>query len=609
MKRIEQLVFDRADRSPEAIAVECNGERLTYGQLKMQALLISRGLRNLGLKRGGAVMVFQERSLETLPLVLGIWNAGGVLVPINPNTPVKLLERMIQSSSPSIIITEGALKDRTVNVLGLMNSKHAPLVLDDAARGKETFCDAIPVATVEGTDSDEDDDACYIIFTSGSQGRPKGVRGSHRSLIQYLQWHAQEFSVSETDKFSQIAPLSFDFSLKEFLVPLISGACVCIASTDTVMNPRKFVAWSTAARVTVMCCVPTLMRSILELPDHDFAGRAFQHLRSVLISGEMLRWEDVSAWRKRFGSEMALYNLYGPTESTVIKLFYRIPETRCPGSVNVPVGRPIPDAHVLILDENGRPSNNGHIGEVVIVSDWIARGYVGHDTTNGSFFEVDRKRAYRTGDVGRWLSSGDLELTGRKDRQVKLRGFRVELDEVESVIAEHPDLKDVAVVTSPAANSMDHDGRALIGCYFTCNGSNITERQVREFAQDRLLPQVLSLIRFSKLPHLPLTANSKVNRRELARLFEASETRSAGAAQSAGSTTVRRQIVSMWEELLTVEAVDEDTNFFELGGDSMLAIRLLRRLREELHPEINLGDVYEFPTVSQLSARVSQLIA
>ena len=221
MKKIEQLIFDQADRNPEAMAVECNGESLTYGQLKFQALLIGRGLQNLGLEPGGAVVVFQERSLEMLPLFLGIWNAGGVVVPVNPNTPVKLLQWMIQSSSPSIVVTETALKDRTVTAVGSINSKHTPLILEDASHSDGTFSN-IRAASPERAGLDHgpaDDDAYYIIFTSGSQGRPKGVRGSHRSLLHYLRWHAKEFSVTETDRFSQIAPLSFDFSLKEFLVP------------------------------------------------------------------------------------------------------------------------------------------------------------------------------------------------------------------------------------------------------------------------------------------------------------------------------------------------------------------------------------------------------
>jgi len=603
MTRIEQLIFEQAERNPDAIAVECDGERLTYGQLKSDALLIGRGLQNLGLQPGGKVVIFQERSLETFPLILGIWNAGGVVVPVNPNTPVKLLQWMIQSSSPSIIVTEGALKDRTVAAVDVINSK--PVILEDAPSGNGTPSKMKRSPVLD----QEDDDACYIIFTSGSQGRPKGVRGSHRSLLHYLKWHAKEFSVTETDRFSQIAPLSFDFSLKEFLVPLICGACVCIAGPNTVIDPRKFVEWAAKSRLTVMCCVPTLLRSILELRDDDLRQRAFQNMRSVLISGEMLRWEDVKTWRNRLGSSMSLFDLYGPTESTVIKLFYPIPEARCPGSVNVPVGRPIDGTEVLVLDEADRQCETGEIGEVVIVSEWLARGYVNSDATDRSFCLIEGKRAYRTGDLGRWLTSGDLELMGRKDRQVKIRGYRVELDELESVISEHPSLRDVAVVTCASWNSVDDDGRALIGCYFTCNGSEITEQQVRQFACDRMLPKILSLTRFSRMDQLPLTANGKVNRRQLEALFEASETRVIEPVQSSQSTTVRQQIHAMWLELLTIEDVDVEANFFEVGGDSMLAIRLLRRLREELHPEINLGDVYEFPTVSQLSAHVSQLIA
>lgn len=608
MKRIEQLIFEQADRNPNAIAVECGGARLTYEQLKNDSLLISRGLRNLGLQPGGSVVVFQERSLETLPLVLGIWNAGGVVVPINPNAPVKLLEWMIRSSAPSIIVTEGALKTRSVHAVDALSANRAPLILEDATSRNTAFTGVTKSDAARLTNQAVDDDGCYIIFTSGSEGRPKGVRGSHRSLLHYLNWHAQAFGVKPADKFSQIAPLSFDFSLKEFLVPFICGARVCIAGTDTVMNPRRFVEWAAASQLTVMCCVPTLMRSILELPDDDLTRRAFQHLRSVLISGEMLRWEDVKNWRERFGSSISMFNLYGPTESTVIKLCYAIPEERCAGSVNVPVGRPISDTQVLVLDENDRNCETGEIGEVVIISDWLASGYVNGNGTDRSFCRMKSQRAYRTGDLGRWLSSGDLELMGRRDRQVKIRGYRVELDELESVISEHPDLRDVAVVTSAAANSTDDDGRAVIACYFTCNGSQIAEKEVREFARDRMLPQVLSLTRFARLEQLPLTANGKVNRRELEALFEAGETRILEPVEHK-STPVRERILAMWEELLTIDKVDFEANFFELGGDSMLAIRLLRRLREELHPEINLGDVYEFPTVSQLSARVSQLIA
>ncbi|HEY0727089.1 MAG TPA: AMP-binding protein, partial [Pyrinomonadaceae bacterium] len=305
MQRLEKLIFEQADRTPEAVAVEHNGARLTYRELKEQALEISRELQESGLLPGLSVAIFQDRSLATLPLMLGIWEAGGVVVPINPNTPPKMLETMIHDASPRIILMDATVKSQVPHFMNNGNGRQP---------------------TVHQPDD------CYVIYTSGSEGRPKGVVGTHRSLIQYLSWQVKEFAVQGTDVFSQTAPLSFDFSLKELLVPLLCGASVCIADRNTVMDARKFVKWVHDSKITVMCCVPTLLRSILQLPDSQVDRETFEHLRSLLISGDMLRWDDVSGWRERFGNHVELFNLDGPTEVTVIKLFYRIPETRAFGS-------------------------------------------------------------------------------------------------------------------------------------------------------------------------------------------------------------------------------------------------------------------------------------
>ncbi|HEX6284481.1 MAG TPA: amino acid adenylation domain-containing protein, partial [Pyrinomonadaceae bacterium] len=421
MQRVEKLIFAQADQTPDAVAVEHNGATLTYRQLKTQALEISAELKRSGLKPGQTAAIFQHRSLATLPLMLAIWEAGGIVVPINPTTPATLLESMIQDSSPRIILTDSDLKPGVAEIVKKVNLMSPPGIVagDPRSNGHLTL-------TYEGfLNPTIDEDTCYVIYTSGSEGRPKGVVGSHRSLVHYLTWQAKEFSVTRNDRFSQAAPLSFDFSLKELLVPLICGARVCIADRSTVINARKFVEWVRESRITVMCCVPTLLRSILQIPAATLVRESFPALRAVLISGDMLRWEDVTGWRKRFGNEIALFNLYGPTEVTVIKLCYRIPETRSGESINVPVGRPIHDTHVLLLDENDEPVAPGETGEIVIVSPWLARGYLNRwQMSDSSFCEVEgegrKRRAYRTGDLGRWLSDGNIELMGRKDRQVKI---------------------------------------------------------------------------------------------------------------------------------------------------------------------------------------------
>ena len=583
MQRLEKLIFAQADRTPEAVAVEHNGARLTYRELKEQALEISRELQESGLLPGLSVAIFQDRSLATLPLMLGIWEAGGVVVPINPNTPPKMLEAMIHDASPRIILMDATVKS------------HVPEFMNNG-NGRQPAVNQ--------------PDDCYVIYTSGSEGRPKGVVGTHQCLIQYLNWQAKEFGVKETDVFSQTAPLSFDFALKELLVPLLCGASVSIADRNTVMDARKFVKWAHDSKITVMCCVPTLLRSILQLPSSQADRETFASLRHLLISGDMLRWDDVSGWRERFGNDVELFNLYGPTEVTIIKLFYPIPETRAFGSTNVPVGRPIDDADVLVVDENDRVCASGEVGQIVILSPWIARGYLNGDRmASQPFCAVEYKghqrRAYRSGDTGRWLLDGNLELMGRKDRQVKIRGYRIELNEIESILSEHSAITDVAVV---ATNGLDQDGLTGIACYFTTEDPTLNAKELRNFAKERMLPQVLSLTRFSQLDKLPLSANGKVDRQKLASLVEVIEDESSGTA-AADAVTVQQRISGMWQELLAMEGISPEANFFELGGDSMTAIRLLRRLREELHPEVKLDDVYEFPSISQLSNRVEQLLA
>ncbi|HEX8557877.1 MAG TPA: non-ribosomal peptide synthetase [Pyrinomonadaceae bacterium] len=629
MERIQKIIFEQAERSPDADAVEYNGSRLSYAELRRRSLRVSRALTRLGLEPGQAVGIYQERSLSTLPVLLGALDAGAVVVPINPNAPAKMLEWIIQTSSARLVLTDRGLEQRIAEVCGA-GGVCAPVISDDllGAGGGDDEAGAseeTPAARTRGAgddaagdaddDAGDDADACYIIYTSGSQGRPKGVVGSHRSLVHYVRWHAEAFSVSEADRFSQIAPLSFDFSLKELLVPLVRGACVCIADRHSVvLDPEKFVAWVRESRITVLCCVPTLARSILQLPDSAVPEGAFDSVRQVLISGDMLRWDDVSAWRRRFGSSAPLYNLYGPTESTVIKLFYEIPEQRDAESVNVPVGRPIPGADVLVLGEDGEPCAPGQTGEVVILSDWLARGYAGPQTNGGAFCVITRdgrrRRAYRTGDLGRLLGSGDLELVGRKDRQVKIRGYRIELDEIESVIAEHEGVREVAVLVPDGAGDSDGAAEPVIACYFTSDAPGVTEKEVAAYARERLLPQVMSLTRFTRLGELPLSPNGKVDRLKLqglaARDGRAPQAAEAPAGDGAPAPLVQR-ITALWGELLSLDSIDQKANFFELGGDSMTAIRLLRRLREEVHPAVKLGDVYAYPSVSQLSDRLERL--
>lgn len=565
--------------------------------------------------RGDGVGFYRDRSPETIALILGVWHAGGVVVPISPDAPVRMLTEVVVDSAIRVIATVEPLKDRVSQAVKDAGLERPPIMVTEGLQpvgdNTNTFRDIGGLDADESTDTDWQEGSCYIIYTSGSQGRPKGVIGAHAGLEHYVKWQAKEFAIIECDRFSQVAPLSFDFSLKEIFVPLICGACVCIADRGTVIDPAKFIEWVGDNRITVTCWVPTLLRSILHASRADDHG--LESLRYVLISGDVLRWDDVIAWRNRFGNGTSLFNLYGPTESTIIKLFYRIPQARCGESAWVPIGRPIEGAKLLILDEDDRPCSSGETGEIVILSEWVARGYVngggdGDKAFGRCFHEGIWTRVYRTGDLGRMLSDSNVEFVGRRDRQVKVRGYRVELDEIERMVGEHPEVRDIAVVMSGKPDIEEKDGPAEIVCYFTAGSLTLTEKELRAYAKDRLLPQVLSMVRVSLLDRLPLSVNGKVDRlalesRQLHREKDLNET------PLAAVSAVQERILAVWEELLGIERIDAEANFFELGGNSILAIRLLRRLREEVHPEVRLEDVFGYPSISGLSARVRELVS
>jgi amino acid adenylation domain-containing protein len=614
--RIEELIFEQVVLRPDSIAAEHNGDCLSYFELKGRSARVARSLEELGIRPGDAVGVYADRSVGVLALMLGIWSAGGVIVPINPDTPVKVIEWIIVDSSLRAIVTVNSCAedlDRAWQNAGLYCSV---LVLIDglspviaSTRELAAIPDPAAAARLEGWDK------CYVIYTSGSQGRRKGVAGTHASLAHYLSWHTREFSVDSTDRCSQVAPLSFDFCLKEIFVPLIRGGCVCIADRSIVIDTFRFISWIEERRITLLCCVPALFRSLTQVCQDQRRKSLCQSMRSILISGDLLRWHDVLEWRRQFGDSAPLVNLYGPTESTVIKLFYRIPDSRPNGAIHVAVGKPIDDARVLIVDDGGFTCATGKVGEIVILCEWLALGYVnGTPTDNECFtrlvYEGAEIRAYRTGDLGRFLPDGNIEFVGRSDRQVKVYGHRIELDEIENVIAQCQGVRDVGVIVMPEACGLNDDQTGeprAIACFFTTDPAGPSLSEVTTHARERLLPQIISATRFTRLSELPLSESGKVDRRKLALISAPDKPDTPTPVQLADSVVLRDHLYIIWKDLLHLDQVDLQANFFEIGGDSIRAIGLLRRLREELCPQVQLIDLFEYATISQLCSRIEQL--
>jgi amino acid adenylation domain-containing protein len=621
--RVERLIFEQAARTPDATAVVDGCRTLSYAGLTAHARAIGASLRRMGVGPGVLVGLWMERDARAVAAMIGIWEAGGVAVPLALDAPAAVLEQIVTGDGIRTLVVSD----------GMLDSSPAAAVLGRACPVSLTIdADGCPVAPasvrVSPVLSPGDEDGCYIYYTSGSRGRPKGVEGLHSSLVQYLRWQAREFAVGPGDRFSQVAPLTFDFCLKEIFVPLISGASVHIADNATVRDPEAFLEWAGRQGITTLCCVPSLFRSLTRTAEArpDLLRHLQADVRDLLVSGDLLRWEDVRAWRRMAGDRPALVNLYGPTESTVIKLFYRIPPAQPPDSRSVPVGQPIAGAEVWILDERGQPCSGGEIGEIVILSDWIARGYRGDVSERGDAFTTIETggvpvRAYRTGDLGRRLADGTVEIAGRRDRQVKVRGHRVELDAVEAALAAAPGVADVAVVVTG-----EDDARTIV-CFFVAGDETSVmasarapavtpaddirsevvpapdAASLRAYAAERLLPGMVPG-RFVRLPALPLSANGKVDRLALA----------AGSYVTAGTpddglpaTDLERRVIAIWRDILLLDEVGREDGFFELGGNSITAIMLLGRLRREVHQAIDLGDLFLHPTVADFCAWVSGL--
>jgi amino acid adenylation domain-containing protein len=572
--RIDREILAVAARDPGALAVACDDRRLDYGELRRRALAVARDLVDRGLEGGDRVLLDATRDLDTLPAMLGIWLAGGVLVPLPAATPTPQVRAICDDAAPRALVGPPAL----AHALGLAD----PLVVD-------------PHRLAEAPDfAPRPRDEAYILYTSGTTGRPKGVVGTHPALHQYLEWQAAEFANDAGERFSQIAPISFDFALKELLVPLLRGASVWFVPDALRLDGRALLRWFAERRITSACCMPLVFRELTAalagLPA-DARPAALGALRRLHVSGDMLYWQDVDRWRAACPRPVELVNMYGPTESTIIKAFHRLPTERPAGAdATVPVGRALPDARLLVLGPDGAPVPAGELGEVYIESPWLARGYTDPELTAQRFTVVDGARRYRTGDLGRLDADGLLTLAGRADRQVKIGGVRVELAGVEAVLRPHAD--DVAVVAPALAGD-----RELV-CFFTA-ASPAAEQTLRAAAARDLSPAEAPR-RFVGLDALPRTHNGKIDRDRLLQL--ASEPPAARAELE----PLLERVTALWTDLLRVAVVAPDANFFELGGDSMQAISLLRAIRQTFNVRLRLADMLGELTPRGITRRLEQ---
>ena len=594
-KCVHQLFEERARRAPEAAAVLFGEERLTYRELNRRANRLGRHLRTLGVGSGDVVGLCVERSLEMTVGLLGILKAGAAYLPLDPASPRERLSLLLEESRSPLLLTQ----QRLVSSLPVFGGRRVLLDVDS---------EAIALESEENLDGKVSaGDLAYVTYTSGSTGRPNGVEVAHRSLVNFTVFAAEAFGLGPRDRVLQFASISFDAAAEEIYPCWHSGATLVLRTSSMLEDVSAFLDACRQCGVTVLD-LPTaywhdlvagLAQEPLDLPDG---------IRLVVIGGERALPERLATWRRSSGARVRLVNTYGPTEATVAATSWECPASgEEDGLREVPIGRPIRNVQAYVLDPSGRPVPLGGWGELHIGGVGLARGYLGNEGLTAAKFYANPfshqpgSRLYRSGDRVRHRADGELELRGRLDQQLKIRGYRVEPGEVEAALAEHASVRDVAVVGQEEVAG----DRSLVAYVSLRPEQAVSVGDLKRFLRSRL-PNYLVPSHIVVLDSLPRTTGGKPDRRALERMPR-SPRQESESEFVAPRTAMEQSLADIWAEVLRIDRVGVHDNFFELGGHSLLATRVVARLQPAFSVRLPLRTLFDNPTVAQLAAAIEEL--
>lgn len=595
---IHQLFEEQVDRTPDALAVVFENETLTYRELDRRASRLVLQLQTLGVGPEVLAGIFVERSLEMLVALLAVLKAGGAYLPLDLRYPKERLSYMISDAQPAVILTQSRCLDampphqsRIVCIDELDESKHQGNTVVSQIEQSSTLAN-LNGSHSSSKQSARPDHLAYVIYTSGSTGRPKGVEVPHRTVVNFLHSVRQRPGLSSDDVLLAVTPLSFDIAALELFLPLLVGARVVIAKDGAAADGNQLAADLQKSRATVMQATPATWRILVQ------SGWPGDHRLKILCGGEALPRDLANELIKRGGS---LWNLYGPTETTI---WSALGEVKA-GAGSLSLGGPIANTQIYLLNRYGHLVPSGAPGELCIGGEGVVRGYRNRlDLTAEKFVPSPFSgragaRIYRTGDLARLLPDGTLEFLGRIDHQVKIRGYRIELGEIESVLAQHTSVSECVIMAR-----QDGSGEQRLVAYIVSKKDAPTSgKGLHEFIK-RKLPQHMVPTAFVFLDVLPRTPNGKVNRSALPAPEATHGVRS--KRFTAPRTEVEKSVAVIFAEVLGLERVGVHDNFFELGGHSLLATQVISRICTTLHVDMPVRALFEAATVADLSLAVIQ---
>jgi len=573
---LHQLVAQKAELLPERFAVACDGVMLTYRDLDHRANRLARRLIELGVGPNVLVGVFLDRSVDMVVALLGVLKAGGAYVPLDPAYPPDRVQYVLEDARAPVLVTEAAL----LQSLGV--TKAEVVCLDRDAESIAQF-DSAPISARAGAT-----DLAYVIYTSGSTGKPKGVQIEHRAVVNFLLSMQREPGLGHEDILLAVTTLSFDIAGLELYLPLVTGGKVVIASRDEAQDAVRLMERMRESNCTMMQATPATWRALLSVGWNGSAKL------KILCGGESFPRDLAQELLSRCSE---LWNMYGPTETTIWSTVHRILAADGP----IPIGHAIANTRVYVLDTHRNLVPRGAIGELYIGGDGLARGYLGRPELTAERFVLNPflpgERLYRTGDLARWLPDGTLECLGRIDTQVKIRGYRIELGEVETVLAQHEAVRQCVAVAYE-----ETPGNKLLVAYFTAKDGpapviSDLRAHLKKTLPDYMVPSV-----FVPIDKLPLTPNGKIDRKALPppreKHIESSE------EFVLPRDLVEQTLANIWSKLLNVTRVGPHDNFFELGGHSLGAVSMLSEVKKLTGRTVPLAALIEAPTIAALAERL-----
>ena len=576
-KCIHQLFEEKVEKTPDAVAVVFEDQQLTYRELNQKANQLARYLQKLGVAPEVLVGLYVERSLDMVVGLLGIIKSGGTYVPLDPHSPPERLTYMLSDSQVSVLVTQKSLVSRQFQVRSVC--------LDADWEKISQESDRYLVNRVRP------ENLLYVIYTSGTTGQPKGVAIEHKSMVNYFHGIIQRFNLSSYRHFLLVSTIATDLGNTIIFPALCTGGCLHVLSQEQTSNPEVLANYMERQEIDCLKIVPSHLAALQSL------SRPERLLpRKVLILGGEASSSDWVSSLQSQAPDCIIFNHYGPTETTVGALTYRLSkESSIEKLAKFPIGSPLANTQIYILDSHLQLVPIGVPGELHIGGAGLARGYLNRPELQAQkfipnpFSQEERERLYKTGDKARYLPDGNIEFLGRIDNQVKIRGFRIELGEIEAVLGQHPAVGETVVVARK-----DADQKRLVAYIVSEQEEDLTSSQLRQFLKQKL-PDYMIPSGFAFLEKLPLTPNGKVDRRALPELDQSNRPQDAGFVSPRNSLEL--QLSQIWSDLLNVNPVGVKDNFFDLGGHSLLAVRLMARIKQQFGTDLPLATLFTEPTI------------